>query len=100
MFIDDVKQPIMMILANWYNMSNKLLKQVKEHSVQQAQFLSSNHHVVLPWCTQARAFIELLVDVVNSQGFNGLKFPVLLFIRNLLKAKMQRQQKTVTFFNS
>jgi hypothetical protein len=40
------------------------------NTVQQAQLLSSNHRVVLPWCTQAVAFSELLVDNVTSQDFN------------------------------
>jgi hypothetical protein len=58
-------------------------KEVKEHCVQQAQFLSTNHHVVLSWCAQALAFIELTVDNVNSQDFN-VSFAVLLSVRNLL----------------
>jgi hypothetical protein len=58
-------------------------KKVKEHCVQQAQFLSTNHRVVLPWCTQALAFIELPVDNVDSQDFN-VSFAVLLSVRNLL----------------
>jgi hypothetical protein len=33
------------------------LKKVKERSVQQAQFLCSNHRVVLPWRTQVMAFV-------------------------------------------
>jgi hypothetical protein len=36
-------------------------KKVKEHSAQQPQFLS---------CSQSLTFIELLVDNVNSRGFN------------------------------
>jgi hypothetical protein len=35
----------------------------------------------LPWCTQVLAFIELPVDNVNSQGFNG-SFAVHTFVRN------------------
>jgi hypothetical protein len=61
----------------------KLLKNVKEHCVQKAQFLSSNHHVVLPWCAQALAFIELPVDNVNRQDFN-VSFAVHLSVKNLL----------------
>jgi hypothetical protein len=34
-------------------------QKVKEQSVQLAQLLSSNHRVVLPWCTQAVVFIEI-----------------------------------------
>jgi hypothetical protein len=45
-------------------------RKVKEHFVQQPQFLLFNLRVVLPWCTQALAFIELSVDNVNSEGFN------------------------------
>jgi hypothetical protein len=36
--------------------------QVKKHSVKQAQFLSSNHRVVLPWCAQSMDLIELPVE--------------------------------------
>jgi hypothetical protein len=60
----------------------KLLKKVKERSIQQAQFLSSSHRV-LPWCSQALAFIELPVDSVISQGFN-VSLAVHHFVRNLL----------------
>jgi hypothetical protein len=58
-------------------------KKIKEHCVQQAQFLFSNHRVVLPWCAQVLAFIELPVDSVNSQVFN-VSFAVHLSVRNLL----------------
>jgi hypothetical protein len=61
-------------------------KKVKEHSVQQAQFLSSNHCVVLSWRTQALAFIELQVDNVNRQGFN-VSLAVLQFVRILMWPK-------------
>jgi hypothetical protein len=67
-------------------------------SVQQAQFQSSNHHVVLPWRTQAVVFSELPVDDVNSQGFN-VSPAVHHFVRNSMWKKMLRQQKMVTFFN-
>jgi hypothetical protein len=72
-------------------------KKVKEHSVHEAQFLSSNHRV-LPWCTQALAFIESLVVNINSQDFN-VSLAVHHVVRNLLWQKMLRQQKTVTFFS-
>jgi hypothetical protein len=39
--------------------THKLLNNKKEHSVQLALLLSSYHRVVLPWCTQAVAFIEI-----------------------------------------
>jgi hypothetical protein len=32
--------------------------------------MSSNHRVVLPWYTQALAFIKLPVNKVTSQNFN------------------------------
>jgi hypothetical protein len=57
-------------------------KQVKEHCVHEAQFLSSNHRVVLLWCAQHLAFTELPVDNVNSQDFN-VSFAVNLSVRNL-----------------
>jgi hypothetical protein len=63
-------------------------QKVKEHYVQEAQFLSSNHHVVLPCCVLA--FIELPVGNVNSQDFN-VSFAVRLSV-------MLRQQKIVKFF--
>jgi hypothetical protein len=58
-------------------------KKVKEHSVQQALLLSSNHPVVWPCCTQARAFIELPLEYVNSQGFN-----VSVAVHNLTESKL------------
>jgi hypothetical protein len=61
-------------------------KKVKEHCVQQAQFLSSSHRVVLPWRTQPQIFIELPVDNVTSQDFD-VSFAVHLFVRNLLEQK-------------
>jgi hypothetical protein len=70
----------------WRTQYHKLLKNVKEHSVQQAQFLLSNHRVVLPWCTKALAFIELKVDNVISQGFN-VSFSVHHFVNSLLWQK-------------
>jgi hypothetical protein len=45
-------------------------------------FLYSNHRVVLPWCSQSLAFIELLVDNVNSQAFN-----ILLAVRYLAETR-------------
>jgi hypothetical protein len=48
-----------------------LFKKVKEHTVQQAQFLSSNHRLVYPWCIHSLGFSELPVDNVNSQGINA-----------------------------
>jgi hypothetical protein len=59
----------------------------------------SNQHIVLPWCTQALDFIELAVGTVNSQGFNG-SFAEHLFGQKRVVAKMLRQQKVGTFFNS
>jgi hypothetical protein len=43
----------------------------------------SNPHVVLPWCTQALAFIELPVDNINSQGIK-VPFAVHHFVKSLL----------------
>jgi hypothetical protein len=57
-----------------------------EHSFQQAQFLSPNHLVVLPWCTQAQAFTELPVDNVISQGFK-VPLSVHHFVKIVLRAK-------------
>jgi hypothetical protein len=71
------------------NYTNK----VKEHSVQQLQFLSSNHRVVLPWCTQALTFIELPMDNVNSRGFN-VSLAKHHFARTSFVAKMLRKQRT------
>jgi hypothetical protein len=51
---------------------------VKEHAVQQAQFLLSSHRVVF-WCTKA---IELPVDNVISHGFN-VPFSVHHFVKSL-----------------
>jgi hypothetical protein len=55
-----------------------------EHSLQQAQLLSSNHRVVLPWCTQALAFIDLPADNVTSQYLNG-SFAVHHFVKTCSK---------------
>jgi hypothetical protein len=50
----------------------KLLKKkkVKGRCIQHGQFLLFKHSVILPWCIQALAFIELPVNNVNSQSFN------------------------------
>jgi hypothetical protein len=42
-------------------------KKVRKHSVQQPQFLSSHHRVVLLWYTQIMAFIEVPVDNIMSR---------------------------------
>jgi hypothetical protein len=73
-------------------------KKKSRNTVQQAQFLPSNHSVVLPWCTQGLGFVELTVANVNSQGFNVL-FSVHHFVRNLLWQKSWGYQETVAFFN-
>jgi hypothetical protein len=46
----------------------------------------SNHHVVLPRCTQALAFIELPGDNVASLGFN-LLLSVHHIVRTLYEKK-------------
>jgi hypothetical protein len=79
-------------LVSWF--VSKLLKKVKEHCVQKAQSLSSNHYV-LPWCAQALAFIELPVDNINSQDFN---FSLAVHFCQKLVAKMLRQEKMIKFF--
>jgi hypothetical protein len=61
-------------------------KKVKERSVQQAQFLSSSHRVVLPWCAQALAAIEFTGENVNCQTFN-VSFAGHHFLRNSLWQK-------------
>jgi hypothetical protein len=63
---------------------------VKDHSVQQAQFLSSNHRAVLSWCNKALTFIEL--DNVIRQGFN-VSFLVHHFVNSLLWQKCWGSRK-------
>jgi hypothetical protein len=75
-----------------------ILKENKEHFVQQAQFLLSNHRVVSPWCTQVLAFIELPMDNENSRAFK-VSLAKHQFVRKNLWQKILRHQKTGTFFN-
>jgi hypothetical protein len=58
----------------------------------EAQFLLSNHRVVLPWCTHALAFIELPVHNVKSQDFH-VSLVVHLFVKNLLWQKCWGSRK-------
>jgi hypothetical protein len=64
----------------------KLQKKSEVKSVQQSQFLLSNHCVILSWCTQDLGFIELPVNDDNSQSFY-ISLSVHHFVRNLLWQK-------------
>jgi hypothetical protein len=78
-------------------------KKVKEHCVQEAQFLSSNHHVVLPWCAQALAFIELPVDNVKSRFqcfICSASFCQKLVAKNAKVAENGHIVTSWTFFNA
>jgi hypothetical protein len=69
---------------------------VKEHSVQQAEFLPSSHRVVLLSYTQIMALIEAPVDNIMSRlQCSTFRY---YFVKKLAVAKMLRQHKIVTFF--
>jgi hypothetical protein len=57
----------------------------------------SNHRVVLPWCTQALAFIELSLDNVTSQGVN-VSLAAQYFVKNLLWQKCLGTAKKLSHF--
>jgi hypothetical protein len=56
-------------------------------------------HLVLLWCTQTPAFIGKPLNALNPQSFSVL-LAVHHFVKKLAVAKMLRQKKTITLFNS